>query len=508
MLYQSISDDLRRIIERGSQSMSKEMLQDLKSAAMMYKPSHDYDSLVTGIRHRYDGAGSQYIKQAIGRRYPSSGDRMPILPFNFIQRVAEVDASVYDWPPTREVFYQGEPDPERQAELDDLLSRARIDPVMVEAERRVAVAKTVFFRIGWDPVRDAVSLGLYWPSDVLVIPHWSRPSDLSTAICVMARIKSPRGDKKAWWEVWTRPAEDELDENGLPQLGPISVEMVSEEGESMLPFGSEDALYEEGLPMPWVALHSALPQGSPFAHADRDLPVIADEINVGWANLLLTADYQAHDEVVYKTNREVTGLISAGPGQAHKIGTDEDLQVLTHSADMAAQFNILDRATKTLAVTRGQPEDAYSTDGGQVLSGVSRKIKNLPATKRRMQQSWFSVFFEETALLPGMAAISDLYGQTNILDDAGEVSFRMTVSDEPEFEDPDTKQRRVLELKGENLISEAEAMVELGYFGSLSDAVAAGYSPDRLAPVAASQGALAAETLSARLAARRQQSEG
>jgi hypothetical protein len=290
----------------------------------------------------------------------------------------------------------------------------------------------------------------------------------------------------------------------MPQLGPISVEMVSEEGETMLPFGSEDALYEEGLPMPWVALHSALPQGSPFAHADRDLPVIADEINVGWANLLLTADYQAHDEVVYKTNREVTGLISAGPGQAHKIGTDEDLQVLTHSADMAAQFNILDRATKTLAVTRGQPEDAYSTDGGQVLSGVSRKIKNLPATKRRMQQSWFSVYFEETALLPGMAAISDLYGQTNILDEAGEVSFRMTVSDEPEFEDPDAKQRRVLELKGENLISEAEAMVELGYYGSLSDAVAAGYSPDRLAPVAASQGTLAAETLSARLAARRQ----
>lgn len=504
MLYQSISDDLRRIIERGSQSVSKEMLHDLKNAAMMYKPSHDYDSLITGIRHRYDGAGSQYIKQAIGRRYPSSGDRMPILPFNFVQRVAEVDASVYDWPPTREVFFQGEPDPERQAELDELLSRARIDPVMVEAERRVAVAKTVFFRIGWDPVRDAVSLGLYWPSDVLVIPHWARPSDLSTAICVMARIKSPRGDKKAWWEVWTRPAEDELDENGMPQLGPISVEMVSEEGETMLPFGSEDALYEEGLPMPWVALHSALPQGCPFAYADRDLPVIADEINVGWANLLLTADYQAHDEVVYKTNREVTGLISAGPGQAHKIGTDEDLQVLTHSADMAAQFNILDRATKTLAVTRGQPEDAYSTDGGQVLSGVSRKIKNLPATKRRMQQSWFSVYFEETALLPGMAAISDLYGQTNILDEAGEVSFRMTVSDEPEFEDPDAKQRRVLELKGENLISEAEAMVELGYYGSLSDAVAAGYSPDRLAPVAASQGTLAAETLSARLAARRQ----
>jgi len=125
-----------------------------------------------------------------------------------------------------------------------------------------------------------------------------------------------------------------------------------------------------------------------------------------------------------------------------------------------------------------------------------------------MQQSWFSVYFEETALLPGMAAISDLYGQTNILDEANEVSFRMTVSDEPEFEDPDAKQRRVLELKGENLISEAEAMVELGYFGSLSDAVAAGYSPDRLAPVAATQGALAAETLSARLAARRQPGEG
>ena len=251
--------------------------------------------------------------------------------------------------------------------------------------------------------------------------------------------------------------------------------------------------------MPWVALHAALPQGSPFAQADRDLPVIADEINVGWSNLLLTADYQAHDEVVYKTNREVTGLIAAGPGQAHKIGLDEDLQVLSHSADMAAQFNILDRATKTLAVTRGQPEDAYSTDGGQVLSGVSRKVKNLPATKRRMQQSWFAVYFEETALLPGMTAVSDVYGQTSILDEAGEVTFRVTVEDEPEFEDPDAKQRRVLELKDAGLISEAETMVELGYYHSLSDAVAAGYSPDRGTQGA---GGLAAETLSARLAQR------
>lgn len=499
MLFEPITADIRRIIERGSQRVTKDMLDSLKMAALHYKPSHDYDSLITGIRHRYDGAGSQYIRQAISRRYPSSGDRMPILPFNFIQRVAEVDASVYDWPPTREVFYQGEPDPERQAQLDDLLSRARIDPVMVEAERRVAVAKTVFVRIGWDPVRDAIQLGLYWPSDVMVVPYWSRPSDLSTAVAIMARVRSPKGDRTTWWEVWTRPAEPEPDENGMPVLGPISVELVSEEGESMLPFGSTDALYEEGLPMPWVALHAALPQGSPFAQADRDLPVIADEINVGWSNLLLTADYQAHDEVVYKTNREVTGLIAAGPGQAHKIGLDEDLQVLSHSADMAAQFNILDRATKTLAVTRGQPEDAYSTDGGQVLSGVSRKVKNLPATKRRMQQSWFAVYFEETALLPGMAAVSDVYGQTSILDEAGEVTFRVTVEDEPEFEDPDAKQRRVLELKDAGLISEAETMVELGYYHSLSDAVAAGYSPDRGTQGA---GGLAAETLSARLAQR------
>lgn len=502
MLYQPVTDEIRRIIERGSQRVSQEMLNDLKSAAMMYKPTHDYDSLITGIRHRYDGAGAQYIKQAINRRYPSSGDRMPILPFNFIQRVAEVDASVYDWPPTREVFYRGEPDGQRQAELDDMLSRARIDPIMVEAERRVAVAKTVFFRIGWDPVRDAVNLGLYWPSDVLVIPHWSRPSDLSTAICVMAKVKSPKGDRKGWWEVWTRPAEAELDSMGMPVLGPISVELVSEDGESMLPFGSEDALYEESLPMPWVAFHSAMPHGSPFANADRDLPTITDEINVGWANLLLTADYQAHDEVVYKTNRDVAGLIAAGPGQAHKIGVDEDLQVLTHSADMAAQFNILDRATKTLAVTRGQPEDAYSTDGGQVLSGVSRKIKNLPATKRRIQQSWFAVFFEETALLPGMAAVSDLYGQTSILDDDAEVSFRVTVNDEPELEDPAAKQRRVLELKDLSLISDAETMVELGYFGSLSDAVAAGYSPDRMATAVIQPGGLAQQTLSQRLASR------
>ena len=502
MLFQPIGPEIQRIIERGSQKISKEMLADLKDAAMMYKPSHDYDGLVTGIRHRYDGAGAQYIKQAIGRRYPSSGDRMPILPFNFIQRVAEVDASVYDWPPSREVFLGADPSPEKQAELDDMLSRARIDPIMVEAERRVAVAKSVFLRIGWDPVRAAVQLGLYWPSDVMVIPYWSRPSDLSTAVCIMAKVRSPKGDRKTWWEVWTRPAVPLPDENGMPVLGPISVELVSEEGESMLPFGSTDALYEEGLPMPWVALYSALPQGSPFAQPDRDLPTITDEINVGWANLLLTSDYQAHDEVVYKTNREVTGMIAAGPGQAHKIGTDEDLQVLTHSADLASQFTILDRATKTLAVTRGQPEDAYSVDGGQVLSGVSRKIKNLPATKRRMQQSWFAVYFEETALLPGMAAVSDMYGQTSILDDAGEVSFRVTVNDEPEFEEPDAKQRRVLELKDANLLSEAEVMVELGYYHSLSDAVAAGYSPDRMAPVAATQGGLAAETLSARLAAR------
>jgi hypothetical protein len=386
---------------------------------------------------------------------------------------------------------------ERQGQLDDLLSRARIDPIMVEAERRVAVAKTVFFRIGWDYVREAVSLQTYWPSDVMVIPHWSRPSDLSTALCIMARTKSPHGDNSKWWEVWTRPAEPELDQDGMPVLGPISVELVSENGQSAMPFGSADALYEPGLPMPWVALYAAMPSGSPFAMADRDLPVIADEINVGWSNLLLTADYQAHDEVVYKTNRDVTGLIAAGPGQAHKIALDEDLQVLSHSADLAAQFNILDRATKTLAVTRGQPEDAYSTDGGSVLSGVSRKIKNLPAQKRKMQQSWFAVFFEETSLLPGMAAISDAYGGTDIMDDDGSVSFRVTVSDEPEFEEPSARQSRVLALLDAQLISEADAMVELGYYGGVTDAIAAGYSAERKP-----QAQVAGETLSSRLLAR------
>ncbi len=492
-----------RAIERGSKRVTSAMLLDLLRAGVSSWKPLEYDVRQLELRLRYEGRALALHRAARKTRYPAASLRMPDIQFNWASLVAQVDAAVYDYVPERWLEDKaGEriPDDDPRAKrFADLVRDAQLAVKLPELERRAMVGKTMLAQVTWagafdesNPRAGMPTVDLFWPNDVFIVPHHSRPADLATAVALLARRSGPSGfavaggampdaglvdvgagvqmDARTWWQVWTRPVQENAD-GSIKGFGPWSVEHANLAGESYLSFGSNDATYP--LPrLPWAIYRVGLPSGCPFIDEDNDFPSIIDALNVNWSNLVYVADMQGHDQPVITGKTVTPAEVIVGPDVPYQLGPGQTAQLLSPNPKLQDMRAINADLMRTLAVTRRQSPDAYATEPGPPLTGVSRRIANEPQEKARRERAHIATDFEERQLLPILLEVSGFWGDYDVADVHGrfDVVPRMSPATPPQFEDPEATQRRAIEAVDKGWIADEQGAVEAGWYKSVDEA--------------------------------------
>jgi hypothetical protein len=276
-------------------------------------------------------------------------------------------------------------------------------------------------------------------------------------MAVALLVSGTEGSGGECYEVWSRPDDQ----------SPYVVTRIDQDGnETEILTSGDGRTWPIELPLPIVAWHASQPEGVPYVDDDSDVLAMQDAINMDWTNLGTMIEYQAASLLVYKGQDD--SPFFQGAGVAARIGTDEDIQVLDFNAKIAEVQNTVNERTRALAVTRRQNPDAYATEPGPPLSGVSRRIQNQPQEEAREERVDMAKEMVEQNLLPLIAQLSDAFAGTNIHSDGAEYTF--TPDAQPAFEDEDIKQRRVLDRLAEGIIGKAKAAVDLGEYETIEDA--------------------------------------
>ena len=470
---------LRAEIADGARRNTASTVQAIIDEAKRWKPA-SYDATAQRRRDHYEGKGSKWVKAALMSLFPSTGDGIPPIAYNWAKLHADISAAVYDREPDRDLFTVDgdEIDSEDPRSIDwaDVLRKSGIRTQMPECERRASWAGdcvvSVRPRSSLDHVTGKITtvakVEVHWPSDVWAIPHPSAPTDDALAIAWVFRVASRSGvnDPDGTFEIWTRDSVDD-EENGAPlSFGPWRVSISTADGKGTR-VGQE---YEyKGTITPFAIYHYGIPAGCPWVDRGPDDVALVESLNVDVSDESYITHLQSHTDKVYQGTRAEAAKLIGGPDKIHKIDPGETLTSLDMNPKIIEMGVGNQRRLKLWAMSKRHSQDAYSVDAQSPTSGVARQIANEPQDKARREAEAYAKEFEETRLLPILRDVVDTFTETTI----GPVQHRFSTRAVSQYEDPEAKQRRVLEQRDARLISDARAAVELGIYDSIDDATAA-----------------------------------
>lgn len=502
----SASADAIRHLGQGP--ITVRQLDALRDRARRFKPS-GYDEDQRNRRDHLEGNTLPQTVAALKRRFPKTFDEFPRLSFSLLRHVAITDAGAYETPPERWIEFGGinlaelrrdesgavvrkddgtpvdidlDDAEERSSQFANLVREARLNLKKREQERRLMAGKTVFAFVGWDQTRHKPIVRYYYPCDVDYIPHHSAPEDLDAAVCLMVRVQGPETEEEQeWTDLWHRTATD-LDD-GTVEYGPWIAERIGSKSGST-PLYGDDGVYPLRR-FPWMALHDGLPDGSVFLDVERDLVDVANEYNANWCSHLRIADMHGFPPVFITGAEHLDGReMEIGPGRAVPLpegALPQQFSSDVNSALTEANAGML----HVLSTTRQQSQGAYEPSAQAPASGVARQIQRIPQKRALDERKLIYKDFEESKFLPVLVEVSDYWGGTSIAHkprvgtqstEPGEpldVAYRVQFADEPEYEDPEARQRRERERYDLGLITYATLSVRLGEYDDEDEAIKA-----------------------------------
>ena len=511
---------------RNAGQTTQAQLALLKELAKKPKPK-DYDDHVNVVADLYAGRQEQHTRDALAARYHNTHQSIPSESLNIVKRIAVEQATAYETAPQRWVTYDGlrpvegetsdnntTPDPALVARADSfasVINAARLHRVMLEATRRLMVVPTVFVRVGWQaPVvgRGAVGdmdangapvLEVFWPSKVHVVCHHTAPSDLYSALCLIAETSGPDGG--TWFEVWRREAfHDEF--GALTGFGPWRAERIPQTREGEDDKRAAYPLFGDGeypLPtLPWVVFHDGMPEHGVYCDEGRDLVAAQLNVNVVSSDALYNLSMGAHRQLVVNSDRlkQSGQSVVFGPGDALILHQGDNASALPSDVNSAPRDHIEQRL-RSLAVERRLPPHRFDTAVARVESGISKQVQDIPATKARREREGLYADVEEQYLLPILVEVADYWGDAGIAHAPrnGEtpggrlegVAFHVAFSGQEEYESKESRERYAAALLDRRAISLARYAQLAGAYATVAAAEEAGLS-DEVQPAAPSVG--------------------
>lgn len=460
---------LRRLIEAESAAFNAEDLRFLIDQAKRWKPP-GYDAHIAGVRKRYLGHQKDILEAALRVRFPKTADRMPLAPLNLMRFIASQDAGAYKAEPERTIVVDGQElddGDERVKRYHEQLRRARLATVMPEIERRAMAARGQLARVTWSTAKKRLVVRMYWPDLVDVIPHPSAPDELDLSVAVIARVVSPDGVQSddEWYQVWTRGHEDEPD--GTPKnFDRWHVRLMSLQGNASAVAAEPYA----GNLLPWAIYRVGEAEGMPWVDEDRDLVDVVDAFNVSRSNEMYTLDLQGHTQNVYAGNQMEVSELAIGPDEVLKIGAAESMTALDYNPKLEDMRESRKLALRELATSRRNSPHAYVAEPNAAESGFARMVANIPHDEAVDELIEYARDFE-AQLLPILVDVHDTFAEGEPDIGIPGAVYEVRHRRRPQPEDPEAKQRRVLEAMQEGGITPARGWTELGYYRDTADAI-------------------------------------
>lgn len=477
-----ISTRAKIIASRGPEMMTRGDIETILEVGRRHKPP-GYDEWASGVRLRYEGKQENIIRDALAKRYPESYRRMAIIGINWLRMFAENDSGSYAKAPARNLIGQNGAvvgDGPQVQRFVDIVKKSCVDDVLADFETKVLAAGTMFGVVDWDALDNAPRITTHWPADTICVCHMSAPADIRRAYIFAHKITSPSGiaDESIWWRVFVRSYENGAD--GNPVFSPWSVQIISDGGR-VYRDGGEPVVQYDGI-LPVFVAHSGIPHGSIYLDIDRDITNVCDALNVSKSNEVYILDSQGHTPLYYAGDALEAAQIDWGPDKMVKIGGNEVIQSVTMSPAFADMREGRKLALRELAISRSNNPDAYATEPGPPLSGVSRRVQNIQHQRKLNRLAHGFVRMEETQLWPIVFDMSDGAGASPQLSG---LQVQVIPDTEDEYEDQESVGRRIGDALDRRLISPAAAASYMlpDVYPTIADAVAAGLSDEIGAPI-------------------------
>lgn len=442
-------------------------------------------------RLQYEGHVQPLLKQAVAERYRTTGNRMPLVPFEWVSLVAFKGSTIYDTPTTRQLMRGGKAvDEDQPAAVDfqQMIDESQIESLMPEFDRVRYVSKSAVLYVYSDSVSAMVSKGkpktkalIVWPTDLYPIVNPAAPTNLQACTRLLWRTGQASEEGQTSYMDWRRSTTMDASGN-IIAYGPWMADLVVitrkarswgrvDESVRVTPVWSPYPFTR----LPFVVAHKREPTASPFALGAGTIKDVANNLNTSIASELLTVDMTAAPVLVKKSARPSPASTVLGPGVMVTINPDESLESVTQTSDLAGIRTTNAAMLENLALTeRQRPGSFTGNDGAE--SGVALKIKSLPAEKARREDKMRMRSFEEEELLPTMIEIHDYFRGTRIA--AAHDRVAVDFPDPPDFESREERQTRLAEAVEVGWIDKARAAVEAGYYATIEEAKA---EIDRLA---------------------------
>lgn len=440
---------------------------------------YGYDRVVSGIAQRYAGDQVAIIKAALQRRYPNAGD-MPISPANFVAMFARADAGVYVVDADRYLVRNGEALDEGDARAQAftrVLEDIGMATLMPELERRALTgAKAMAVELCWRKISDdddgRPTAQLYWTSDVIVLCHPTAPNDQrAIMVCALRQTPSSATPQTQRWSIYSRKPFERPD-GRVAKWGPWQHIVISSDGDhASLPV----ELPNKRLPV--VFLRTEQTSGGFWPVPEADVIAQSDELNISRANEQHTVDMQGHGQGVYAGNQNETKDLILGPDRLVAIGQGESITSIDFDPKLEDMRASRGQMMRESAVTRAQNPDAMATTPTVAVSGISRAIANLPHDNRVRELRPVFKEFEKRWLMPAVLEMCDLFSKASYAPTFGsDVEPEVIFGVPPNYEELDTKQRRLKEDRDDGIISPARYAVLMGHYDDVRAAVADGLS--------------------------------
>lgn len=490
------SAKISQIVRAGRRIRNKSEVRTMLDRAEKYYPSADYEAHIKQLRDYYNGNQETYLKALITDRFEIAGAEMDPVTMNIVRASAGLEAQAYRREPDRWIELDGKRVGEQYTEDDDeepkirheqhakraerfaeAIKRARLSVVMPEGERRVVCAHTMIGRVQWAGearkkrgLMPRPEVALFWSCDFRYIPHPEYPALVEAASFLAFRSSGKR------WQFWTHDEETEQ----------WTMQLVDEETGAV----DEPEIWQ-GKRLPVFVMHSQLSQSSVYLDLDRDIVGFQDVVNMELTDHAFRSRLSGHKQL-YEIGTNGSPATRKGTGFG-TLWSYEDPRVKVGAIDVSMDLKGIEGVEKLLrirGVANQQPPDAWATEPGPPLSGISRIVANIPSDQKRKERIELYTEVEEDSLLPILVDVCDTYGAGDLGGKIGREGFRYRVRfPKPEvYEEPEAKRLTAALAQKDGWISPAAAAVRAGFYPSVDEASDAGLSTELQAPVAPAGG--------------------
>lgn len=362
------------------------MISHLREIDKHTKPDQFDHELILANDYYHDCSRVHTIQRLAELGVGLSGNKYP-LQVSLLRRIIDRLAVIYDQPPTRWLTRNSKTVSESSTahrNMIQALEHAQYDLAWRRIDKLRALFRQVVVRYYPSDAQGSVVCRIFEPYNVIRQPSEYAP-DCMDEDRQFALLLSGDPEVACVWEHWEKQDQQWF------------VRWVDHKGIELPdhPFRMVDGVspYSE---LPVQIIYDEYTGGSPWLSPRVSRTAWTSAINAIANDLWGLITYEAHSEIVLKTDDPNEPPHVTGPGKIQQLRTDSDMQILARNPKIAESLEVLEGLIRFWTISEDLPGNEFDKSK-QVVTGAALKVQMAPLVSRREAQIPLAVRDEKIA---------------------------------------------------------------------------------------------------------------